>query len=55
MQQAIVTGSFDTMRAPDFRFLEEAAKLGAVHVVLWSDATVKAMTGRAPKFPEAER
>lgn len=55
MQQVIVTGSFDTMRAPDFRFLEQAAKLGALHVALWSDAAVEAMTGRAPKFPEAER
>ena len=55
MKRVVVTGSFDTMRAPDIRFLEEAAKLGALHVVLWSDAAVEAMTGHAPKFPEAER
>jgi cytidyltransferase-like protein len=54
-KKVVVTGSFDTMRAPDIRFLEEAAKLGALHVLLWSDAVVDAVTGHAPQFPEAER
>lgn len=55
MKKVVVTGSFDTMRAPDFRFLEEAAQLGTLYVLLWSDDVVQVITGYAPKFPEAER
>jgi cytidyltransferase-like protein len=50
-----VTGSFDNLRSRHVRFLEEAAKWGAVHVALWSDATFQAFHGRPPKFPERER
>jgi cytidyltransferase-like protein len=50
-----VTGGFDNLRSEHVRFLEEAGKLGAVHVLLWSDAVVAAVTGRPPKFPLAER
>jgi len=50
-----VCASFDDLRSSHVRFLEEAAKLGEVQVLLWSDAMVRAMTGREPKFPEAER
>jgi cytidyltransferase-like protein len=41
--------------ARQVRFLDEAARRGAVHVLLWSDALTQAMLGRAPKFPLAER
>jgi glycerol-3-phosphate cytidylyltransferase len=51
----VLSGSFDHMRAPHIRLLDEACKLGAVHVFLWNDAAVEALTGQAPKFPEAER
>ena len=37
------------------RFLEEAVKLGSVTVLLWSDEAVATLTGKAPKFPYAER
>ncbi len=37
------------------RFLEEAAKLGEVHVLLWSDEAIRSVTGCPPKFPYAER
>ncbi len=50
MKQVIVSGSFDDLRSRHIRLLEEAAKLGELHVLLWSDA----LTGK-PKFPEAER
>jgi cytidyltransferase-like protein len=50
-----VSGSFDDLRFKDYRFLEEAAKLGPVHAFLWSDETCHAATGKAPKFPQAER
>ena len=43
------------MRSPHVRFLEEAAKLGNVHLLLWSDAAVRSLTGKDPKFPQAER
>jgi cytidyltransferase-like protein len=50
-----VSGSFDDLRAPGMRFLEESARLGPLHVYLWSDAQVQRYTGQAPKFPQAER
>ncbi len=37
------------------RFLQESARLGSVHVLLWSDRVVQSLAGAAPQFPEAER
>jgi cytidyltransferase-like protein len=54
-KQVIVSGSFDDVRSRDLRFLQEAAKLGEVSVLLWSDRAVEKFTGKAPKFPLAER
>ena len=39
----------------DLRFLEEAAKLGELTVLLWPDDALEKLTGKAPKFPLAER
>ena len=50
MKQVMISGSFDDLRSRQIRGLEEAAKLGELHVRLWSDR----LTGQ-PKFPEAER
>ena len=50
-----VSGSFDDLRSPHIRFLQEAAKLGELHVQLWSDGLVQKLEGHAPKFPQAER
>ena len=55
MKTVAVTGSFDDLRSQHVRFLEEASKLGAVHVMLWSDEIVAALTGKPPKFPLPER
>lgn len=55
MRTVIVSGSFDDMRSRHIRFLEEASKLGRVHVLLWSDETVQAMAGKPPRFPQEER
>jgi len=55
MEKIVVSGSFDNIKSLDVRFLEEAAKIGPVHVFLWSDAAVKAMTGAEPRFPLEER
>ncbi len=50
-----VLGSFDDLRLPDVRFLQEASRLGAVEVSLLSDEAVEKITGTPPAFPEDER
>jgi len=55
MKQIAVSASFDDLRSPQVRFLEEAARLGDVSVLLWSDETVRSVTGKDPKFPQTER
>lgn len=52
---ALVTGAFDDLRSRQIRFLEEAAKLGELTVLLWSDEAIRRREGHPPKFPEAER
>jgi cytidyltransferase-like protein len=54
-KQIMVSGAFDDLRARDLRFLEEAAKLGELTVVLWPDTALETLTGKAPRFPFAER
>lgn len=51
----VVSGPFDDMRAPDIRFLQEAARLGPLDVFLWTDKLTRSLTGTEPKFPESER
>src|SRR5215216_3217439 len=55
MQRVMVTGGFDDLRFEDFRFLDEAAKFGPLHVLLWSDDAIKSASYAPPKFPQAER
>ncbi len=55
MQNIVVSGSFDDIRSRQVRFLEEAAKLGSLHVYLWSDRVVNSLNGIDPKFPFQER
>lgn len=55
MKKLFVTGSFDNLGSRHVRFLEEASKAGDVRVLLWSDETVRALEGRAPRFPQEER
>ncbi len=55
MKQVAVTGAFDDLRSKDVRFLEEASKLGDLHVYLWSDRVVESIRRRRPKLPEQER
>ena len=54
-KQVIVSGEFDDLKSPDLRFLEEAAKLGELTVLLWRDEILREQTGQAPKFPLVER
>jgi cytidyltransferase-like protein len=54
-RQVIVSGAFDDIQSRDLRFLEEAARLGELTVLLWSDEAVAQFTGKPPKFPLVER
>jgi cytidyltransferase-like protein len=53
--QVVVSGGFDDIKSRDLRFLEEAAKLGEVAVLLWTDNAIQLTTGKPPKLPLAER
>ena len=53
--RVVVQAGLDDLRSDDVRFLEEAAKLGPLHVRIPSDELVVGLTGSAPKFPVAER
>ncbi len=55
MKNVVVVGSFDDLRARQVRFLEEAAKWGDVHALVWPDAAVKKTAGKPPRFPAGER
>ena len=54
-KRVTVSGGFDDFKSRDLRFLEEAAKLGELTVLLWPDAALEQITGKPPKFPLAER
>jgi cytidyltransferase-like protein len=54
-KQIVVSAGFDDIKSRDLRFLEEAAKLGELTVLLWPDSLIQKITGKAPKFPLAER
>ncbi|MFC1763298.1 adenylyltransferase/cytidyltransferase family protein [Planctomycetota bacterium] len=53
--KAILCASFDNMRSPQIRLLEEAQAFGPVYVYIWNDATIETLTGAPPKFPVPER
>ena len=55
MKTVCISASFDDLRTPDIRFLHEASRLGALHVLLWSDEVTQAISGSAAKFLLAER
>lgn len=55
MKNVIVSAIFDNLTSRNIRFLEEASRFGELHVLLWSDAAVEAVTGQTPRFPLVER
>jgi cytidyltransferase-like protein len=55
MKRVVVSGSFDDLRSRQVRLLQESSRMGSVHVLLWSDETVRYVTGKTPIFPLAER
>jgi cytidyltransferase-like protein len=54
-KQVIVSGGFDDIRSRQLRFLEEAARLGELNVLVWADEMLRQIHGKPPKFPLAER
>lgn len=52
---AVVESSLDDLRSDDVRFLEEASRAGPLHVRVPTDQLLERSTGRAPRFPQAER
>ena len=54
-KQVVVSGGFDDIRSRELRFLEEAAKLGELTVLLWPDSTLEKLAEKPPKFTWAER
>jgi cytidyltransferase-like protein len=50
-----VLGGFDDLRTIQIRFLQEADKLGDVHVLLVSDKAFEKVEGKVPKFNLEER
>jgi cytidyltransferase-like protein len=55
MGTVVVTGSLDDLRSRHVRLLEEAGKLGDLHVLLWSDRLVRTLEGHDVKFLQEER
>lgn len=55
MSFTVVSGPFDRFRARDLRLLQQAAQLGPVKVVLWSDELTNQLAGREVAYPLAER
>jgi len=55
MKTVVVSGSFDNIQSRDVRFFEEAAKVGSLTVLLWSDDAYQQLKGLKPGFPQAER
>lgn len=51
----VVAGAFDDIRSRDLRFLEAAAGLGPVTVLLPTDMAIRTETGHPPRFSFAER
>ena len=55
MSTVIVAGGFEDMSSRTIRFLDEASLVGPVHMLLYSDESLKARGGETPKFPQQER
>jgi cytidyltransferase-like protein len=53
--RVLVSGGFASIHSPVLRFLEEAAKLGRVHVLLQDGDAADAAPGGPVKYPVAER
>jgi cytidyltransferase-like protein len=55
MARVVLSVKMDQVGGLQMRWLAEAAAVGEVHVLLWTDALIAAVTGAPPKLPFAER
>ena len=55
MPDVFVSAGFDAPLSPHVRFLQEAARLGPVRVLLWPDHVLQAVNGQPPRFTLPER
>ncbi len=55
VRPVVVEASLDNLRSGDVRLLQEAARLGPVHLRILSDDLVASRTDAPPLFPAAER
>jgi len=55
MKRVIVSSGLERLNSADFRLLQEAARFGELHVLLWSDEAIRALAGREPRYPQSER
>lgn len=55
MTSVVVSGWFDDIRSRDLRFLQEAATLGELTVLLWTDSAIQKVDGKPPRFALEER
>jgi len=55
MKSVVVSGWFDDIRSHDLRFLQEAATLGELTVLLWTDNAIQQVASKPPRFPLQER
>ena len=55
LSEIVLCAPFDDINTRHIRLLHEASRLGPVHIYLWDDAAINTLTGKAPKFPLAER
>jgi len=55
MKSVVLSGVFDNFKSSHIRLLEEASKLGSLHVLLWTDELARSVNKQAPKLPQEER
>ena len=55
MKTVVVSGCFNNIKSRDVRFLEQAAQVGPLTVLLWSDEAYRHLKGKLPEFPQQER
>ena len=55
MKTIVISGSFNNIKSRDIRFLEEAAKVGPLTILLWSDDAHQQLKVRKPEFLQKER
>ena len=54
-KKILIAGTFDILHPGHIFFINEAAKLGDVHVVVATDSNANRFKGRAPVIPEEQR